>query len=247
MKGQISDLEFEQAELCGNMHQFSTTTVKGVRVMINRQGDGKAPYSATVEFSKSATKYAITRSARLLKSMLNGRFLYPNDVLIVGVGNGRMTSDSLGTRTVLRLAESDLDVMTFLPSVEGLTGIPSNKLTASVVRECGAKIVLAIDALCARSYQRIGKVVQMTKNGIVAGGALGLGRAYTQQTLSVPVIAIGVPIVVSAHGLLQSNNISNFADESLKDLIVAPKDVDRVVSDAADMLFSIIFRAIRNK
>ena len=60
-------------------------------------------------------------------------------------------------------------------------------------------------------------------------------------------IAIGIPIVVSVQGLLQSNNDVEEISPEMKNLIVATKDVDKVVSDSAERLFQLIFKAFRHK
>jgi spore protease len=59
--------------------------------------------------------------------------------------------------------------------------------------------LIVIDALAARSVRRLNRTVQITNTGIQPGSGVGNHRnALTQESLGVPVIAIGIPTVVDA-------------------------------------------------
>ena len=62
---------------------------------------------------------------------------------------------------------------------------------------------MAIDALAARSVHRLGSTIQLSDTGIQPGSGVGNHRnKLNQESLGVPVIAVGVPTVVSAAAIV---------------------------------------------
>ena len=60
-------------------------------------------------------------------------------------------------------------------------------------------MIIAIDALAARSSRRLNSTIQIADTGINPGSGVGNHRnAITRETVGAPVIAIGVPTVVDA-------------------------------------------------
>lgn len=133
------------------------------------------------------------------------------DVLIVGLGNRRITSDKLGSQVVetllvtrhLRghLSQPLLDrlrgVCALAPGVLGVTGMETADLVQGAAEHAKPCAIIAIDALSARECRRIGAVIQVTDTGIQPGSGVGNHRAgITRETMGVPVIAVGVPTVV---------------------------------------------------
>ena len=142
------------------------------------------------------------------------------EVLVVGLGNREATPDALGPVTVdelvvtrhliLQLGEEfrkKYHLTSFCALAAGVlaqTGMESGEVIKSVVREMHPDIVIAIDALAARSTSRLGTTVQITDTGIYPGAGIGNNRqALNRETLGVPVIAVGVPTVVDAATILQ--------------------------------------------
>ena len=81
---------------------------------------------------------------------------------------------------------------------------------------------MVIDALASRSISRLCTTVQLTDTGIVPGSGVGNRRAaFSEETLGVPVLCLGVPTVVDASALCES------ADERL---IVTPRDIDAQIA-----------------
>ncbi|MBO4283963.1 MAG: GPR endopeptidase [Clostridia bacterium] len=189
-------------------------------------------------------------------------------VLIAGLGNRAIASDAVGPETVGRitatahLAERDPGlfrdlgcraVATFSPGVLADTGMESSDILFGVCRSLRPDYVLAIDALAARSADRLMTTVQISDAGICPGSGIGnLRRAIDRQTLGIPVISVGVPTVVEA-GTLVSDSLARAGvpeedQDALSDrrdcFYVTPKDVDlsvsriaRLLSDALSLLF----------
>lgn len=86
-----------------------------------------------------------------------------------------------------------------IPGVMAKTGMESQEIIKGVVERTKPDVVIVIDALAARSTRRLNRTIQISNTGIHPGSGVGNHRnAITQETLGVPVIAIGVPTVVDA-------------------------------------------------
>ena len=86
-----------------------------------------------------------------------------------------------------------------VPGVMAQTGMETLEIIKGVVDETHPQLVIVIDALAARSTKRLNRTIQITDTGINPGSGVGNHRdAINEETLGVPVIAIGVPTVVDA-------------------------------------------------
>ncbi|HPU45413.1 MAG TPA: GPR endopeptidase [Thermoclostridium sp.] len=134
-------------------------------------------------------------------------------VLVVGLGNWNVTADSLGPRVCSHLMVTrhlheylpeEVDdgvrpVCAIAPGVLGLTGIETGHIIKGVVDQIKPAMVIAVDALASRNMNRVNASVQLANTGIAPGSGIGNKRmAIAQETLGVPVIAIGIPTVVDA-------------------------------------------------
>ena len=198
---------------------------------------------------------ALLSAARVLAQTLQGLLPKDGTVLTVGLGNRAITPDALGPRVAdMVLATrhiqgefarsvglSDLRPhAVFVPGVLGQTGTESVEAVrgiCGIVRPCA---VLAIDALAARSIERLGCTVQLTDTGIAPGAGVGNHRqALCADTLEIPVIGIGVPTVVDAAviaGECAADPAQVRVSPAAKNLIVTPKEIDLVISRAARLI-----------
>ena len=140
-------------------------------------------------------------------------------VLVVGLGNREVTSDSIGPKVTERLfitrhlrQEFGEDFMlkneygcvsAIAPGVMAQTGMETSEILESVVRKTKPDLVIVIDALASRSVRRLCTTVQITDTGIAPGAGVGnRRRELTKVSLGVPVVAIGVPTVVDAETII---------------------------------------------
>lgn len=178
------------------------------------------------------------------------------DILAVGLGNTAITPDALGpecagqiiaTRhlpeeTRRELGLTDLRTVSVLtPGVAGRTGIETTEIIASVVKKIRPAAVLTIDALAAGSVTRLAKTVQLCDTGIQPGSGVGNSRkAVNEETLGVPVIAVGVPTVVDAvslaHDVLGAYEDCAEPPEEYAGMMVTPRDTDVITSSAAKFI-----------
>lgn len=195
-------------------------------------------------------------------------------VLVVGLGNRDVTSDSLGPRMVEHLLvtrhlESEFGqkfmqkngygcVSALAPGVMAQTGIETGEILESIVKETKPEIVIAVDALAARSVKRLCTTVQITDTGISPGAGVGNRRKeLSLETLGVPVIAVGVPTVVDAETIIgdymervlgrqgySEHEIELFLrgifTKDMENVMVTPKNIDdsikRISKDLAEVL-----------
>ena len=180
----------------------------------------------------------------------------PESVLVVGLGNRRITADALGDETcglltVTRHIKSHRELYELLggrelsaltPGVLGQTGIESAELVAAACERVKPEIVIAIDSLCARSTDRLATTVQLGSTGISPGSGLGNRRlAINAETLKVPVIALGIPTVVDSSTLvidaLEKAGIDEPCDklrevlENGRSFFVTPKETDTIIRE----------------
>lgn len=181
-------------------------------------------------------------------------------VLTAGVGNSDITSDALGpffasqifsTRHINDELKKNIGfskdlraVASVSTGVLGQTGIESGEYIKSISDSIKPECIITVDALAAKNVSRLGCTVQLSNTGISPGSGIGNKRQkINEEYIGVPVIAIGVPTVVSAVTLagdiLGEENeeiLENALNKKGADMIVTPKDIDLLVKNAAYLL-----------
>ena len=83
------------------------------------------------------------------------------------------------------------------------TGMETAEIVRGIVQETEPDAVIVVDALAARSAGRLGVTVQLSDTGIQPGSGVGNHRSgLTEETLGIPVFAIGIPMVVGAAAIV---------------------------------------------
>ena len=182
-------------------------------------------------------------------------------VLVVGLGNAAITADALGPQVVDNLLmtrhiikeyglrgikhEKMHRISGIAPGVMAQTGMETAEIVQGIVSETKPDVVVAIDALAARSVRRLSRTIQITDTGSHPGSGVGNHRnGLTEENLQVKVIGIGVPTVVDAATIvhdsmahlldtLEETEQKEFLDEmiapNLYSMFVTPKDVDETI------------------
>lgn len=212
-QGEIPGVVLEQYEEDGKgirVTKIQIQTADGAKHMGRPIGNYMTLESADKEHSDehsdknlSGTKLPDTN---LLASYING--LLPSSAhsfLIVGLGNANMTADALGPLTIEKMAQSGMASYTsmIIPGVFAQTGMESCEIIQGIVQQTSPDCIITIDALAARSAFRLGTTVQLTDTGIRPGSGVGNARkGITKENMKIPVIAIGIPTVVSAAAIV---------------------------------------------
>lgn len=201
------------------------------------------------------------------------------EVLVVGLGNREVTPDILGpmvvdhlfvTRHLVREFGKEFQkkhnlgiVSAIAPGVMAQTGMETSEIIKGVIKETKPKLLIVVDALAARSTQRLNSTIQITDTGISPGSGVGNNRkALNKETLGIDVIALGVPTVVDAativHDTLEEfmskkgfseHEVHQFtkevAEETIHNMFVTPKNIDDsvkrisyTISEALNSAFS---------
>ena len=196
---------------------------------------------------------AFPRTVRIIAEEL-GAFLKGMDggrpVLVAGLGNRFITPDALGpgahrnilvTRHLVREMPEQFGylrpVASLAAEVLGNTGVESGEVVRAVCERIQPACVIAVDALASRSVERLCRTVQISDAGIAPGSGVGNHRfALNEESLGVPVIAIGVPTVVDAATLAADLTGQDKRPEEGRTLMVTPRDIDRLVADLSKLL-----------
>ena len=214
-----------------------------------------------------------------LASIVDEKIGKQDEILVVGLGNQFVTPDALGpkvsqeievTRHLLKYAPECVikgarSVCTIAPGVLGTTGIETLEIIKGVVDNVKPKLIIVIDSLASKSIERISSTIQISDTGIVPGAGVGNTRKeLSKNTLGVPVIAIGVPMVVDLATItndcldifienLQNQAKSNDYLNNLKNqdnyeeiktalnprdynMIVTPKEVDDLIENMKNIV-----------
>lgn len=184
-------------------------------------------------------------------------------VLVVGLGNEKITPDALGPKCIsLILATRHISkefaksigfqnlrsVAASVPGVLGTTGIETAESIEGIVQKVKPSVIIVVDALAARSVERLGTTIQITDTGVSPGSGVGNKRSrIDKESMGVPVIAIGVPTVVDAVTMaadilekagMSEKEIENIVktEKNNELMMVTPKEIDNVIDRAASLV-----------
>ncbi len=198
--------------------------------------------------------------ARQIAARLRRMLPKEGDVLVLGLGNRRMTADALGGRVVdgVLVTRHMRDprfrgVCALAPGVLGVTGVETAEMALGLTEKLHPAAVIVVDALAAMETSHICTTVQLTDTGIRPGSGVGNHRAgISAETLRVPVIALGIPMVVYASTIIRDalrvilrkeadeeraeTMAERLAENALGEMVVTPRDIDEWVQGLADML-----------
>ena len=162
---------------------------------------------------------------------LNLKEMIPRNakVFVAGLGNSEVTADSLGPKVVNNLwitrhlkregyLKDAMELSAIAPGVMAQTGIE----TSEVLEALAEKI----------------QPIQISDTGIAPGSGVGNHRnEITERTIGIPVLAIGVPPVISVPAIIsdivgnESDNedILEMLDEDFTSMHVTPKNIDESI------------------
>ena len=199
---------------------------------------------------EDAIEDAANEVAKELCRVADGCGIYPDRLLIVGLGNGNLTPDSIGPRTAERVNATmhvkDFDPETFdamdcseiavlAPGVMANSGMETSDVMIGICDRIHPDAVIAVDSLASGSPKRLGTTIQISDTGIFPGSGIGSRRhPLNERVLGVPVIAIGVPTVIDARIFVGGEG------SPLKDsdgpMFVSPQEIDGITNAAARII-----------
>lgn len=269
-----TDLALEARELLGNAAEVegvesSETWERGFRLSTVRVTNAAGAEALgkpvgvyhTLDLSglgrreEGAFPRAVSALAGILKPLLPGE---GQAVMVVGLGNRSITPDAIGpkatdrtlvTRHLIGMAPEHFGsfrpVSALAAGVLGTTGIESGEIVKAVCAETRPAAIIAVDALAARRVERLCATVQVCDVGIAPGSGVGNHRfALDQESMGLPVIAVGVPTVVDGGTLcadlleeagreMDTEELGSLPGASL---MVTPRDIDQRVEDMSKVI-----------
>ena len=179
----------------------------------------------------------------------------PRKIFFVGLGNRDVTADALGPRVLDHITMGDHEQFTLCgiaPGVMAKTGMETAMILEGIISKSCPDLLIAIDALAARSIHRLHTTIQLTDTGIQPGSGVGNHRhILSKDNLKIPVIAIGIPTVVDAATIalnffeqLPQSTHSDFsalatdAYHTLSSMYVTGKDIDLIIDQLSQILVS---------
>ena len=212
------------------------------RVEIAREGLEK-PRGRYVTLEVPSVSVLDERDAEVIEQAADElRALLPPEgpVLVLGVGNRRVTADALGPRTVQKIfvtmgagrppVKGIRPVAAVAPGVSASTGLSLQQLAGALVREVRPTALICVDSLCSSEPQRLGRTLQFSDTGLCPAQP-GSSKHLDAARLGLPVIAAGIPTLMMA--------------QEGKDLVVTPRELDSVIAHGAALLGAAINRALQ--
>lgn len=189
--------------------------------------------------------------ANELWEMCEAMKIRPVRVLVVGLGNEELTPDSLGPMSAklvlptMHIKNTDerafralncAEVAVLRPGVTAESGMDAAEAVFGVAERLNPDLVVAIDALCAVSEERLGSTVQISDTGVHPGSGVGNPRRkITADSVGCPVIAIGIPTVIDM-GITSSLRPK-------ERMLVTPREINAIVKRGAEIISGGINRA----
>lgn len=233
-----------------SVHSITVTDQRGEQALERPRG---RYITAQMEPHTLADSQWVYQSAQVLAGLLQQMLPEKGPVLVAGLGNRAMTADALGplalehlivTRHLIRAMPKTFGdmrpVCALAAGVLGTTGIETAEILRGAAEHVQPAAVVAIDAMASRSLDRLCRTFQLSDTGIIPGsGACNPRAALNEQSLGVPVIALGVPTVVEARTLaldLVPNGSLDEQNAPDAGMLVSPKDIDLQVAKCAKAL-----------
>lgn len=215
-------------------------------------GKGKGTYitlegTSLSRFSDDYEQMIIELSDEICRLVPDG------EILVAGLGNSDITPDALGPQVVSKVLATrhlrdELDseeerfltslrpVSAFAGGVLGQTGIETSEIVHAIAQQIRPAAIIVIDALACSDISRLGTTIQICDSGISPGsGVSNTRKELSEKIFGIPVIAIGVPTVVDMHTIVRSLT-GNDPDRELPNMMVTPRDIDRLTERASQLI-----------
>ena len=216
----------------------------------------------TLETERLLSPQNLSQESKRLKEELSHLIHENGSVLVIGLGNEEITPDAIGPLAAdeilaTRHFKGELadslglsslrPVSVLAPGVLGQTGLEVSEVIVALKEKINPDAVIAIDALAARSINRLGNTIQICDTGISPGSGVQNHRnELSFRTIGVPVIAIGIPTVIDMSTLLE-----DFCNGAIvppdRAMMVTPRDIDRVAAKSARLIATGLNLALQPK
>ena len=187
--------------------------------------------------------------AKELCSILDEEDIFPQRILVAGLGNPALTPDAVGyeaakaVKPTMHIKEFDrklfeslrcAEIAVCTPGVAATSGMDAAVAIRGLCKALGPDAVIVIDALASRAVERLGSTVQICNTGISPGSGLGNPRLpISEKTVGTPVIAIGVPTIIDSRIFCHGEGTDT---DGISNMFVSPKEINDIVACAANII-----------
>lgn len=195
------------------------------------------------ELGRVASEYTEDMIVNYLKTAFKRlNFNHKNKVLLVGLGNPRLSADSLGEKVFSKVLKTG-DILSkynnlcfvqgIAPNIYANTGIKTDKIIKAIIKEEKPQLVIIVDSLATNNLDRLAKSFQLTNTSMQPGGAMNkFNKVLTKENLGVKTLFIGVPLMYK--------HLTEDGDETL----LSPKDIDYEVKNCSLILANALNRVL---
>lgn len=178
-------------------------------------------------------------SSRLTFLFKENKIKKKSRILLVGIGNPEIVADCFGVSTVEKVTilpyKKNNRLFKLVPNTFANTGFNSYDIIRLIVEAFDISAVILFDSLATTNVKRLGCSIQFNDAGLTPGSAMNnFGKAINKDTLNVPCIAIGVPMMISSKDLARGlKNEIIFTEKDVKEKI---KFLSSIVAEIIDEL-----------
>lgn len=245
----VQGVTYRRKTICGiGVHTMTVDTEEAANILCKPVG---SYYTISMDKMRKRCDDGFIDGAKCIGQIISDLLPKGERVLVVCLGNPEITPDAVGpscakhimvTRHLKEYMPDEFaafgSTALLCPGVLGTTGIESALIVRGAVEAVHPNAVIAIDALAARSTDRLCRTVQICNTGIEPGSGVGNRRyALNRDTLGVPVISVGVPTVVDVDTFIYNMTGEEVEPVSRGEgMFITPREIDSYVSDSAKLI-----------
>lgn len=266
---EVEGVQLEKNSFAGGAIQLTKVSIlneHGAKQMGKPQGNYiTLEFCGTDLLEQESKKQCLIREiAAVLREMRSNKCPGESNpcYFVTGLGNRFATPDALGPYVVEHIevnrhlveGEKQPVVCAVVPGVTAQTGLETGEILGGIIKQTKPDILFVIDALATRSVHRLCQTIQITDTGILPGAGVGNHRfPINEETMGIPVIAIGVPTVVEANTIvletmeevLQKEDFSDaeihmflqgISKQAINNLFVTPKDIEEQIREIGEII-----------
>lgn len=242
-----------EASVGGSWERIKITSKKGAESIGRPLGIYNTLHTGRLDLlNEEEIQDATGEISRELCYILDASDIFPERVLVVGLGNPTLTPDALGceaaklVKPTMHISEFDrrffeklgcAEIAVCTPGVAATSGLDAAVTIRGLCESIGPDAVIVIDALASRAVERLGATIQICNTGVSPGSGLGNPRIpICAETVGAPVIAIGVPTIIDSRMFCYNGSSDADSTKRHSGMFVAPKEINDIIYAAAKVI-----------
>ena len=237
---------------CGSWERIKITSKKGAESIGRPLGIYDTLNTGRLDLlDEEGIEDATNEIANELCYILDASDIFPEKILVAGLGNPNLTPDAIGyaasraVKPTMHISEHDrrlfeslncAEIAVCTPGVAATSGLDAAVMIRGLCEAISPDAVIVIDALASRAVERLGSTIQISNTGVSPGSGLGNPRTpICYETVGAPVIAIGVPTIIDSR-MFSYNAADRVESRNYPKMFVSPKEINDIVEAAAQVI-----------